>query len=181
MKKITLFIVIMVTVFTLNVNAQSSATISSTGASANLLIAMTLTEVAPLSFGSSLLSDASGGTVVLPSNSTIRIYSGGVATSAATPTPTVAAYNVIGTGLETYALVLPSSITVTHTSISTGVNTMDITSMTARFNGASGDATTSSLSTNGTDSFTLGAKLIVQANQIGGQYSGVFQVSVDYN
>jgi hypothetical protein len=58
---------------------------------------------------------------------------------------------------------------------------MDINSMTARFSGANSNATTSTLASNGTDSFTLGATLNVQEDQIGGQYSGTFQVSVDYN
>jgi heptaprenylglyceryl phosphate synthase len=58
---------------------------------------------------------------------------------------------------------------------------MGITEMKARFNGEDADATTSTLAANGTDSFTLGGTLNVQENQIGGQYSGTFQVSVDYN
>ena len=180
MKKIILFYII---IFTLNVSAQSGATVSATGASADLLVAMTLTENSSLSFGSSLLTDALGGTVVLPSNSTTRVYTGGTATSAATPAPTNASYSVTGTGLETYALVLPTTTTVTHTSISTGTDpyTMDITLMKARFNGAGADAIISTLSAGGTDSFTLGGTLTVQASQVGGKYTGTFQVSVDYN
>jgi hypothetical protein len=183
MKKITLCTVIVC--FTINITAQSAATVSST-ANASLLVAMSLSEASPLNFGSSLLTSAAGGTIVLHSNSTHRDYTGGVATSAATPAPSTpapstAAFNVIGTGLETYAVVLPSLITVWHTSITTGVHTMDINSMTARFSGANSNATTSTLASNGTDSFTLGATLNVQEDQIVGQYSGTFQVSVDYN
>ena len=118
---------------------------------------------------------------MLPSNSTTRSYTGGVATSAATPVATNAAYDVTGTALETYALTLPASTTVTHTTIGTGVNTMTITLMKARFNGALADAVTSTLGSGGTDSFTLGGTLNVGANQIGGIYAGTFDVSVDYN
>jgi hypothetical protein len=178
MKKITLCTVIVC--FAINITAQSAATVSST-ANASLLVAMSLSEASPLNFGSSLLTSAAGGTIVLHSNSTHRDYTGGVATSAATPAPSTAAFNVIGTGLETYAVVLPSLITVWHTSITTGVHTMDINSMKARFSGANSNATTSTLASNGTDSFTLGATLNVQEDQIGGQYSGTFQISVDYN
>jgi hypothetical protein len=180
MKKITLFTMVVVACFAVKISAQSEATVSST-ASASLLVAMSLSETSPLNFGSSLLTNTAGRTIVLHSNSTNRDYTGGVATSAATPAPTTAAFNVVGTGLETYAIVLPSLITVWHTSISTGVHTMDINSMTARFNGAVSNTTTSTLESNGTDSFTLGATLNVQEDQIGGQYSGTFQVSVDYN
>jgi hypothetical protein len=180
MKKITLFTVVVIACFAINITAQSAATVSS-NANASLLVAMSLSEASPLNFGSSLLTSAAGGTIVLPSTSTHREYTGSVATSAATPAPSAAAFNVIGTGLETYAVVLPSLITVWHTTITTGVHTMDINSMTARFNGAVSNATTSTLASNGTDSFTLGATLNIQENQIGGQYSGTFQVSVDYN
>ena len=50
-----------------------------------------------------------------------------------------------------------------------------------RFNGASSDATTSTLDASGNDSFTVGATLTVKANQLGGIYAGTFDVSVDYN
>lgn len=181
MKTNTFFVLFMIAGFSIHVNAQSVGTVSATAANANLLVAMSLSQEAPLNFGSSLLANTAGGTVILPSNSTTRGYTGGVANSAATPIPTIAAYNVNGTGLETYVLVLPALTTVSHTSISSGINTMDITAMTARFNGEDADATTSTLAANGTDSFTLGGTLTVQENQIGGQYSGTFQVSVDYN
>lgn len=182
MKKLVLkFLAItMIVGFSANLLAQTSAT-ETTTAGAVLITAMTITETAPMHFGSNVLTNAMGGTVVLPSNSTTRTYTGGVATSAATPVATNAAYNVTGTGLETYAITLPASTTVTHTSIAVGVNTMDITLMTARFNGAPADATTSTLSATGTDSFTLGGTLTVNANQIDGVYNGTFDVTVDYN
>ena len=68
-----------------------------------------------------------------------------------------------------------------HTSISSGVFAMDITLMKARFNGATDDATVSTLSSDGTDSFTVGGTLTILPNQVGGEYTGTFQVSVDYN
>lgn len=163
-----------------DVMAQTSAT-ENTAAGAVLISAMTITETAPMHFGSNVLTDALGGTVVLPSNSTTRTYTGGVATSAATPVATNAAYTVTGTGLETYALTLPATTTVTHTSVAVGVVTMDITLMTARFNGAASDAITSTLDASGNDSFTLGGTLTVQAAQVDGIYTGAFDVTVDYN
>ena len=172
--------IIAIALFSNNVMAQTSDT-ENTNAGAVLITAMAITETAPLHFGSNVLTDALGGTVVLPSNSTTRSYTGGVATSAATPVATNAAYDVTGTGLETYAVTLPTTTTVTHTSISSGVYTMDITLMKARFNGSGVDAVTSTLAADGTDSFTLGGTLTVKANQVGGIYAGTFDVSVDYN
>ncbi len=166
--------------FSNSLMAQTTVT-ESTTVGAVLIQAMTITEGAAMHFGSNVLTNTSGGTVVLPSNSTTRTYTGGVASSPATPAATNAAYSVTGTGLETYAITLPGSTTVTHTSIGTGVNTMTVTAMTARFNGKASDAITSALTAGGTDSFTLGGTLTVQANQIGGVYAGTFDITIDYN
>ena len=183
MKQLFLSIVAiaMVAFLSNNVTAQTGAQVTGTTAGAVLIVAMGLEQTAPLHFGSNVLTDALGGTIELPSNSTTRVYDGGVAISAATPVATNAAYNVTGTGLETYAVVLPATTTVTHTSVATGVYTMDITLMTARFYEAADDAITSTLAADGTDSFTLGGTLTVQADQVGGIYAGTFDVSVDYN
>ena len=173
---------IMMAGFTTTVMAQTSATVTGTTAGAVLIKAMTLTQSAPLHFGSIVLTTTAGGTVVLPSNTTTRVFTGGVATSAATPLPTNAAYNVTGTINETYSLTLPAITTVTHTTIPSGVYQMDITLMKARFTNTPGiDATTSTLDNAGNDSFTVGGTLTVNASQLGGIYAGQFDVSVDYN
>jgi hypothetical protein len=182
MKKIILsfLAIVMVVSFSNKAMAQTLDT-ETTDAGAVLITAMGLVETAPLHFGSNVLTTTAGGTVLLPSNSTTREYTGGVATSPANPVATNAAYTVTGTGLETYAVVLPETTTVTHTSVATGVYTMDITLMTARFNGAGADAVTSALTAGGTDSFTLGGTLTVGENQVGGIYAGTFNVTIDYN
>lgn len=172
--------ILMIAGFSTNVLAQTSAT-DNVSAGAVLIVALTLTETAPMHFGSNVLTTTAGGTVVLPSNSTDRTYSGGVATSPATPVATNAAYNVAGTALETYAITLPESTTVTHTTATEGLRTMAITLMNARFSGAGADAITSTLSATGTDSFTLGGTLTVGADQVGGIYAGTFNVTIDYN
>lgn len=180
MKKITLLAFLAFAAFSNNANAQTSSNTNTT-AGAVLIKAMVLSQTAPLHFGSNVLTSAAGGTVLLPSNSTTRVYTGGVATSAATPTATNAAYTVTGTGLETYALTLPTTTVVTHTSVNTGTFTMNITDMKARFSGASADAVTSALNAAGDDSFTLGGTLTVKPSQEGGVYAGTFNVSIDYN
>ncbi len=85
MKKYILFTILITLVFTVNLSAQTSAKVTNTAASADLLVAMTLAQTSPLSFGSSVLTTSAGGTVLLPSNSTTRVYTGGIVTSAATP------------------------------------------------------------------------------------------------
>ena len=164
--------------FTTTVLAQTSATVTGTTAGAKLIVPMTLSQTSPLHFGTITLVTAAGGSVVLPSNSTTRSFTGGVSASAVAPLATNAAYTVTGTKNVTYALTLPATITVTET---LGSSTMTIGTLLARFNGAGADAVTSTLSGTGTDSFTVGGTLTVAASQVGGIYAGAFNVTVDYN
>ena len=164
-----------------SVRAQSAPTINST-ASAQLIEAITLSETTSLNFGTIVLKSTEGGTVVLSSNSNTRNYTGGLAGGGPeNQNATNATFEVSGASLATYAVTLPAVITLTHTSIDSGINTMNVTSMKARFNDAASDSVTSTISSEGTDSFSLGATLTVQENQILGQYSGQYEVSVDYN
>ena len=164
-----------------SVRAQSAPTINST-ASAQLIEAITLSETTSLNFGTTVLKSTAGGTVVLSSNSNTRNYTGGLAGGGPeNQNATNATFEVSGASLATYAVTLPAVITLTHTSIDSGINTMNVTSMKARFNDASSDSVTSTISSEGTDSFSLGATLTLQENQIFGQYSGQYEVTVNYN
>ena len=164
-----------------SVRAQSAPTINST-ASAQLIEAITLSETTSLNFGTTVLKSTAGGTVVLSSNSNTRNYTGGLAGGGPeNQNATNATFEVSGASLATYSVTLPAVITLTHTSIDSGINTMNVTSMKARFNDAESDSLTSTIASEGTDSFSLGATLTVQENQIFGQYSGQYEVSVDYN
>jgi len=182
MKKLLLSFatIVMIVAFSASLMAQTSSATENTAAGAVLITAMGISETAPMHFGSNLMTDASGGTIILPPNSTNRSYTGGLATSSATPVATNAAYSVTGTGLETYAITLPTTTTVTTDG--GGANkTMDITSMLAFVASESAIAVTGTLDASGDDSFTLGGTLTVQANQVGGVYAGTFDVTVDYN
>jgi hypothetical protein len=182
MKKINFFAILMIAVIAPNTFSQNSAT---TNASAELLMAMKLTQTSALNFGANILTDATGGTVVLPADNITRSYSGGVAASALAPAASNASYTVSGNVGETYAILLPTSIVVTHLTGATGagVRTMNITEMTARFNGAAQNTinNSSTLDANGNDSFKVGGKLTIAAGQLGGTYNGTFPISVDYN
>jgi hypothetical protein len=164
-----------------SVSAQSSQSIS-VQASAEIIEAMTLSQTNKLNFGTIALKSTAGGTVVLSSNSNTRNYTGGLAGGGPeNQNATNATFEVSGASLAAYTVTLPAAITLTHTSTETGINTMEITAMKARFNDAASDSVTSTISSEGTDSFSLGATLTVQENQILGQYSGQYEVSVDYN
>lgn len=156
---------------------------ASTSAGAVLIVPMTITQSAPLHFGSiTLLSTTAAGTVTLASGANTRTFSAGVEAASVSSDPaTNAAYDVTGTYNETYALVLPSGdITLTEVG-GTNAATMIVNAFTASFTAAGATATTSTLSATGADDFTLGATLNLAIGQTGGIYSGTFPVSVDYN
>ena len=182
MKKITMLFaaVIIMAGFSINVMAQTSATVSATAAGAKLVVPMTLTQISPLHFGTINVLTGAGGTVTLPSNSTEREFVNGVAASTVAPLATNARYTVAGTRSTTYALTLPSTITVTRT----GAGTMTVSTLLARFTNSGGaDAVVSTLDADGVDAFTVGGTLTVPvtANAPSGVYSGTFAVTVDYN
>jgi len=178
-KSFLLFAAIAMSVsFSTAVMAQTSATVTGTTAGAKLIVPMTLTQTGVLHFGTINILTGAGGTVTLPTNSLTRDFTVGVSASAVAPYATHAAYNVTGTKNVTYALTLPSTITVTETLL--GTASMSIVPV-ARFNGAGVDATTSVLSNSGTDNFTVGGALTVPASAVGGIYAGTFNVTVDYN
>lgn len=181
MKKnlLTLATILTIGFFTINASAQTSSEVSATTAGAKLIQPMTLTQTSPLHFGTINLLTGLGGTVLMDSDSNSRTFSSGVASGIVAPAPTNAAYTVAGTKNVTYALTLPATIVVAETLIP--ANTMTISALTARFNGAPADAVTSKLSATGTDSFTVGGTLTVAASQNAGVYAGTFKVSVDYN
>jgi hypothetical protein len=180
-KFLTLFATIMIVAgITTKLIAQTSSTVTGTAAGAKLVVPMTLTQTAALHFGTINVLTGAGGTVRLPSNSTTRVFSAGVAESTVLPIAANAAYTVAGTKLTTYALTLPPTITVTA---SGGTATMTISLLTARFNLASADAIVSTLDASGADNFTVGGTLTVPvaASAPSGVYAGVFNVTVDYN
>jgi hypothetical protein len=178
-KKLLAFLaVFMMISFTSKGVAQTIATVTGTDAGAKLVVPMTLSQTSPMHFGTINLLTGAAGTVLLPSDSNTRVFGGGVIGMAVAPLATNAAYDVTGTKNVTYALTLPNTITVTET---LGTATMTISLLKARFDGAGTDAVTSTLSSTGTDSFTLGGTLTVGASQVAGIYAGTFDVSVDYN
>jgi hypothetical protein len=163
------------------ISAQVSA-MRVVSVSARIVEGMALSQTTSLNFGTNIKTTTEGGSVILASNSSTRNYTGGLTSSKSTnQNATNATFEISGSSLATYAITLPAAITLTHTSIDNGINTMVVTSIKARFNEAESDSVTSSINSNGTDRFTLGGTLNVQENQISGQYSGQYEVCVNYN
>lgn len=158
-----------------NAQAQVSATATAT-ATATILNPITITKTTDLNFGI-ISPGATAGTVLLtPAPVAVRVGAGGVTLPVATPgTVTAAHFNITGTTLSTYAITLPSSVTLTRTS---GSETMTASSFTSTPSGT-GILIGAGL---GLDNVYVGATLAVAAAQVPGVYvSGNFNVTVNYN
>ncbi len=155
--------------FSQSASAQSSATAS---ASATIVTPITITKNVDMNFGNAAVQAATGGTVVLAPAGT-RTATSGVTLPAVTGTVAAASFDVAGQANYTYAITLPSSLTITDG----GSNSMTVNSFTST------PASTGTLSSTGTQTLTVGATLNVTAGQAAGTYtSGTpFTVTVNYN
>lgn len=177
MKKIILG-ALLIMAFTFQLNAQSAIT-----AQAKAEIASTLTISdnsgmpggTTLNFGKLAVSNSTAGTCTL-STVNSATTSGGV--NAIASTTSTAVFSLTGMGNKTYAITLPVSTVVTRAG---GAETMTIDTFTARPASAGADQLTGTLNVTGTDSFTVGGRLNVNAAQADGVYNGTFGVTVAYN
>jgi hypothetical protein len=174
MKKVLVLfaVIIMITGYSTKVMAQAT---ENTAAAAKIVTPLSITETSSLHFGTMAILAGTPGTCVLSTQGT-RTQTGGVNLSVQAPTASNAAYNVSGAVNTTYGITLPSTITVT----SGGAN-MTINSLLARTASAGTNGLTGTLSTSGTDNFTVGGTLNVAAGQATGIYTGTFDVTVAYN
>jgi hypothetical protein len=121
-----------------------------------------------LGFGYAVASGTAG-TVVIANDGT-RTCNGGV-TCIAGGTTSAASFTVTGQANYTYAITLPSSVTLTDGAS----NNMTVDTFT------SNPATTGTIGSGGSQTIAVGATLNVTASQAAGTYTGTFDVSVDYN
>ncbi|SEB04329.1 protein of unknown function [Flavobacterium gillisiae] len=183
MKKLSLLAIIAIALFSNNVNAQTEAT-ETTNAHAKLIKVMSLAnaDTDGLDFGTIVLTAAGASTVSMAAVDATRVYGANSAAAVnANQSANTAKYNVTGTPNETYALTLPTTVSLTTATLGSGLATMTIDNLKARFSGGSADAVVSKLSTTGTDSFAVGGTLNIDATQKPGDYTGIFNVTVDYN
>jgi Mat/Ecp fimbriae major subunit len=156
--------------------ATAAATMASAGsafaatatatASATIVQAITLTNTAPLNFGS-IAPSAAGGNVVVDTADTRTTCDGGNFCSG---TVTSANFNVAGAANYNYTITLPA----TAASLTGPGTAMSVASF------AHSAGATPALSATGTGSFKVGGTLAVGAGQTAGGYSGSFTVNVDY-
>jgi len=149
-----------------------------TSAGAKIVQALTITETAPLHFGTMtiptaatdiILTTLAGRSASIPANITLLPQ---------LPVATNAAYTVKGSMNATYAITLPSNTAVT---ITEGATPIPVKNFVAKCASKSADGSIGILDGSGDDHFVIGATLSLALNQPSGNYVGTFDVSVDYN
>lgn len=169
MKKITAIIAIVT--LSIAFSATASAQVSASApTSATVVTPISILKTTNMSFGNVAVSSL-GGTVVLPATGT-RTTTGGVTLPATNGTVTAAQFTVSGQADYTYAITLPTTLTITKA----------VTNETMLVNAFTTPAATGTL-TGGTQAFFVGATLNVSALQVAGLYENTtgFAVTVNYN
>jgi len=152
--------------FTSSAFAQATATAN---ASATIVTPISITKNSDMNFGN-IATDGTVGTVIL-SPAGGRTFTGGVTLPAVTGTVTAASFTVNGSGSYTYAISLPSTLTITS-----GADSMIVNDFTST------PSSTGTLSS-GTQIINVGATLNLVASQAEGTYTSAtpFAVTVNYN
>jgi hypothetical protein len=165
---IALFTILLVSLFaTTQAFSQTNPTESATAdASATIIMPIAITNTDGLSFGN-LIASTSVGTATVSATSTPTISYDGISAPATEGDISAATFTVTGFSDSFYDITLPTS-----TTISNGSATMTLNAFTHN---------ASEVLDGGTETFQVGATLNVAAEQAAGDYSGTFEVSVNYN
>jgi len=163
------------------ITAQTSGTLSA-NSSAEIVAPLIITDNSgmaggtTLNFGRMTISPTENGTCIV-SAANVRSVSGGVTAVNASTTST-ASFSVAGRAGSTYAITLPAApVSITRQG---GAETMTVATFTALPASAGVTQLTGTL-VGGSDTFTVGATLQVNAAQAEGIYNGTFNVTVAYN
>ena len=170
MKNTTKFFALTIALLAITISsfAQVSATATTT---ATIITPIAISKTVDMNFGNIAVSPTIAGTVVLTPAGT-RTKTGGVTLPAVAGTVTAASFNVTGLGTSTYAITLPSTITLNGTP----TGTMTVNSFVSTPSG------TGAL-TAGAQTVLVGGTLNVGAAQAAGVYTNTtdMTVTVNYN
>ncbi|MEW6046950.1 MAG: DUF4402 domain-containing protein [Bacillota bacterium] len=150
--------------------AVYAATATAT-ATASVWAALTITKSTDLSFGVVSVG-TTGGTVVVDTAGA-RTTTGDVVAEGGTVS--AASFSLTGEPSKTYTVTLPTSASITYTDAAGTVYSMTVDTFTS--SSASGTYT---LDASGNDTLYVGATLNVAGSQQKGDYSGTFDVTVEY-
>lgn len=181
---LTILFVIMMTGFSAILKAQTMASLSAS-AGATIIVPMTMTEQNAINFGATTKQIGVGGKVILSTNNAALDYQGGVTGTASGISASNAVFYITGAADYGYTLTMPNTITIE------GPDSMMmiIDDLKIRFNNGSqevainqgANSITNILNANGNDTFRLGGRLNINSDQLAGNYTGSYNVTVDYN
>lgn len=170
MKRLNILFATIIMVTGLSVGAMAQT--ENTAVGAKILTAMTITETAPMHFGTMTVPTGAT-TVVLATDGTVTVGSGTTTLLAQAPISTAAAYDITGDVSATYAITIDASSIITN---GTPAEDMTVNTFVCSYAGL-----TSTLDAGGADNFTVGATLNLVDAQPAGTYAGTFDVTVAYN
>jgi hypothetical protein len=149
---------------TMGASSANAATATAT-ARANIVAALTFTNVSNLEYGTIVPGAAAADVTVNPASG--RVCGAGLTCSG---TPAAASFTINGTAGETVSI----APVVATTTLTSGANSMTMDTVTV-------SAASATLNGSGQAVFTAGGTLHVGASQAAGVYTGNFNVNVNYN
>lgn len=152
------------------VYAQSSAT-TSANATTRIIQAISISKTADMAFGNVVKPSSGNGTYTI-GNGADTLSVSGTGAAAASGTTSRAKFTVTGEGAQTFAITVPSTMTMTS-----GANNVTVNLTTA----ASTGSLSGSLGSSGTASVNVGGNFTIANTQASGDYTGSFNVTVAYN
>lgn len=167
---VSIVVIVLFSAFPCQVIGQVSSTAASIGADAKVIapISITNTGSTPLNFGTVSRSATAGTIIVTPAG--LRSNTGG-ATILSSSLFSAAPFSVTGENSAAYNITLPDNDDVVLTRID-GTETMEVTAFAHN--------STLVLSGSGAATFSVGATLNLDADQVAGSYHGTFSVTVAY-
>jgi spore coat protein U-like protein len=155
--------------------AQSSAT-GTANATATVIRPITLASAGDLVFGN-VVASVAGGTLLLTAASPAVPTATGITQPGTQTTVAAAVFNVGGEGAFTYSILPIAGVSISDGALHTmTVDTFTTSAVSGVLGTLSGTAGGS-----GTQSFYVGGTLHVGSNQVAGNYTGTFSVTVAYN
>jgi hypothetical protein len=170
MKKIAKFLTISVAVLMFSINASAQLT-ASTSATAVIYSALRISNTQDLDFGVIIPSATLAGSVTITPAGVVTLSN---VTAHPSSAPNQALFSVIGEPNENYDI----SITAAPVTLTSGANTMSISTITS--NPAAG-VNAGLLSGAGTQTISVGGVLDVAANQVAGTYTNAAAITVTIN
>ena len=152
-----------------SIGRSSAQATGNASASATIITPISIVKSTDMNFGNIATTGAVGTVILAPAGG--RTFTGGVTFPITTGTVTPATFQISGSAGYTYAITLPSSITITS-----GGNSMTVNNFTSTPSAAG-------VLTGGTEIIKIGSTLNLKASQLEGAYSTTsnFDVTVSYN